>query len=169
MANHAYVVPEQLPSIETIDADIRAIVGNKFPMFQVEHNPDQDLWWINLNGDANFSLQCWIGEHWEDYDEKTDDCKTKIPCIEFRHGHCCQMLWWIEDEIRNALAAKYQAKQYDDGIGDYTPSVEYNSEIRTYNTFHDYVDSFTNSSEWRNLMLEEHREFLPDALKVLFE
>ncbi len=136
MSNHAYVVPEILPTAETIDTDLRRIVAAKFPLLTVDYC--DETWEIKFKDQTLRIL--WIGKY------------HKTPCIEFRHGGGGDFCWWVEDEIRGAIAKLYNAKQYDDAFEEeYISSVEYTVDTRTFPTLkawletiwakqHDYID-----------------------------
>src|SRR4051812_2480743 len=102
MANHAYVVPKQMPPVEQIDRDVREICARKFPMFTLEFNPEQPGWDLSYKNDGYIGLVFWISDigNPDTFDEATETWGERWPCIEFRHGHGEHVwLWWVEYEI----------------------------------------------------------------------
>lgn len=124
MANHAFVIPRKLPPAEQIDQDVREIVQRQFPQLTVDFSPEEKSWLVSYNNDGHLALTFWIGKSY----------RAKKPnCIEFRHGHGYNCLWWIENQIREQLAEKYKARCYDDGIG------WYEREYVHYPTYREYL------------------------------
>ena len=130
MANHAYVVTPVKPTVAQVDAIVRRVVSEKFPMLVVETHPDTEeaYWQVTHPKDtAYLVLDFWFGDHRLDKDElariphvvldEEDDGMTNVFAIEFRHGHSYEMLWWIEHEIREAVGRELDGCMFDDGVG----------------------------------------------------
>jgi len=115
MANHAYVLPKSrtLPSAEEFDAFIRKLVEKLFPGFVVER--DDTYWHVHhKTWDIDFfGSTFWFSEH-NTYDENEEVIDTQ-PCVEFRHGHCGRLGWWLEQEIRSGVSYHLDALEVDDG------------------------------------------------------
>ena len=130
MANHAYVVPGRKPTVEEVDAVVRKVVAGKFPMLDLELKVgDKDAWsqeatWILRSPeDDQFAIVFWFGDHWLSKPDPSPkvvlqpdvhEGMDKVFAVEFRHGHSWRILWWIEWEIRNAVAKALGARMYDD-------------------------------------------------------
>jgi hypothetical protein len=152
MANHAYVVPETLPAVETIDSDLRRIINNKFPELTVAYN--NETWQIQYKDQDLRSL--WIDEH------------ENHPCILFRHGGG-DFCWWVEDETRGSIACLYHAKQYDDAFEEeYIPSVDYSGDARVFPTLRNWIETIWGKEEdYIAMSLDYAKRSLPPELHHL--
>ena len=128
MANHAYIIPTtEMPTYEEVGAAIREFFAadGKFPMFVIEdtfYGTEEPGWFISEPAMPGYvALTLWMGKIGleENYDEEKDDFSVRTPCIETRHGHAFQILWWIEGELIRFLAERYNARVVDDGSGEY--------------------------------------------------
>lgn len=123
MANHAYVIPTEFPTIEQINHDTKEICSRKFPEFTLEFTQNDSfsagVWTLSYKDSPELHMMFWI-DTWND-----------VPCIEFRHGHygAGDWLWWMEYEIREELAQKYNAQVVDDADG-----IPTNPETKRFNT-----------------------------------
>jgi len=152
MANHAYIIPETMPTHDEVEAFVREILERKFPTLELKVTKAKDCWdWCIYQSDGKIIQQFGFGE----YDGK--------PCVEFRHGHGADFYWWVEYEIREPLAIHLKARCIDDGCVDYEPQAE------TFDTLREYMDTIYKgrSPEYNKLLIQEHNEFLPDDLKPL--
>lgn len=165
MANHAYVVSDNLPSNDVLEAELREYIAKRFPQFKVTQTTwlDGIAWDISYNEEVG--LICWPSKFTNWYDEA-----KQIRCIEFRHGHAWHFLWWIEDEIRNFFASKYNAEQWDDGIG------KMPTKSTSYFCYADYLNGTFRWPEGgsdpeleaiRDERIQEHIETLPEELHPL--
>lgn len=128
MANHAYVIFKDgvLPSDEQIEQDLNEVL-KRFPLFTASKK--KDFWSVDGTENPDYiGLIFWKSDY-KEYDEKYEHVVKTIPCLEFRHGHCCSMLWWLESEVRNHFGRKYNTYQVDDcdGIPTETPKEVCNS------------------------------------------
>jgi hypothetical protein len=185
MANHGYIFAKELPDAETINKDVQEIVARKFPMFIVNFDPEaawhegkKGLWNIIFkNEDPNtfrIGIQFWMSERERyEYDEEKDEegeLIDKLPCIEFKHGHGSQFLWWLEYEIREELATRYNCTIADDGDGEENPP-----HTKRYNTFYEYFSDIHKGlgidiERFQKLVameLEFAREWMPEETHVL--
>jgi hypothetical protein len=143
MANHAYVIPPEMPTFDQVDKIVRRVVAEKFPMLVVEAYPDKayferirpelkGYWFVYHPENRDyFALEFWFGSNLLEL-----DC-SDIPhvslgqerigaavdmerafAVEFRHGHSYDILWWIEYEIREEVGCALNARMFDDGVGD---------------------------------------------------
>lgn len=110
--NHAYVVPKVMPTVEQIDAVAREFVAERFPQFELTLSDDDGpTWFVHLRENESVRLIFWMGKYLEE--------NASHPCIEFRHGHSYDFLWWIEREITKKLHDVFGGVTVDDGIGQY--------------------------------------------------
>ncbi len=56
-------------------------------------------------------------------------------CIEFRHGHSLEFLWWIESVFFEGLAKHFNGRMFDEGIGFY----DRDPEPEKITTYKDYI------------------------------
>jgi hypothetical protein len=176
MANHAYVIPDKLPDPQRINDDVFAIVKRKFPQFQLEFDATQNSWMLSYKGDGYIAMTFWLDEYGdpETFDEATEKWGRMLPCIEFRHGHAYQFMWWVEYEIREELARLYNAQVVDDGLGTFDPP-QLDPQLERYDTYRDYLvrtrwDELESDPAWKeflNRQMDIEREALPDELKPL--
>lgn len=93
-------------------------------------------------------------------------------CIEFRHGHSFNFMWWVEGVFRENLGKHYNAKMWDDGIGECGPA---NPE--KHETFKSYAISGEtnkdNIKQWKKIQFDWQKESIPveliEALNLDFE
>jgi len=154
MSNHACVIPKKMPSIEQIDKDVHEIVSRKFPQFTLEF--DGEKFW-ELTHDPGYILTFWCSE--------TDGEQY----IEFRHAHQA-IMWWIEYEIREELALRYDATVIDEAecVAE-TPQKERFANYSEY-TEHIHSDLGDLFPDWRNianLRIDAARNTVPEELKSL--
>lgn len=182
MANHAYVIPKgKMPSPEQINQDAQEIVKRKFPQFTLTFQPPEQVgkdgvhWHLHAEPDDGYlGLIFWLGEYGDPatYNEEDGTWGRMLPCIEFRHGHAFRFLWWVEYEIREELACRYNAYSVDDGCDGCdgnTPSKE------RYENYRDYLvkgrwEQIKADHEWRsfvNAELNRERDCLEDKYKPL--
>jgi hypothetical protein len=142
MANHGYAVPPEMPTFERVDAIVRRVVSEKFPMLLVESDPNKahlersrpelkGYWLIYHPGNrGHFGLEFWFGSYlldgrvWVPHvslgpESVGDTIMERVFAVEFRHGHAYDILWWIEYEIREAVGRELGAAMFDDGAGYY--------------------------------------------------
>lgn len=150
MANHARIFRDKdsIPPVEQIRKDVEEIVKRKFPLYRIEFNPENNMWWVGYGpmGESFNCLTFWLDVtkvrptkpvskdfDWDDWCENGPE----VPCIEFRHGHSYQFLWWVEDEIRRSLAVKYNLLENDDCSDEvYEPSKTFKEQA----CWLDYLD-----------------------------
>lgn len=172
MANHAYVIPETMPAADEILAAVRETLARKFPMLVLEwepHNRERNLAIVSRPDLSGFGLCFWLDR----FETGPDD--EGRPCIEFRHGHAWGILWWIEQEIREDLAARYKAVQYDDAQVEPTPNRP--ERFDTYSAYQVWNRRFLTAGRdpllraacliTINRELADHRAELPADLQCL--
>jgi hypothetical protein len=162
LANHAFVYGDEIPSNDEVQAAVEEIV-RKFPMLKVEYEPDTDwnsegtpgYWMIHCEDDDLHRVQFWRTTHepcpqfydvdaaeWddEDWEKWCEKERPGIDCLEFRHGHGGDFWWWLEYEIREELACRFNCKQEDEGVGGilknrskrYDTYAEYFADVRSF-------------------------------------
>jgi hypothetical protein len=161
MANHAFVYGTQIPSNDEVNAAVEEIV-RKFPMLKVEYEPETcwnegvpGFWRVHCEDDDLHRVQFWRSkrfpcpqffnvdtESWGD--EEWEDWYSKVPqgidCLEFRHGHGGELWWWLEFEIREELAARFNCTQEDEGVGGVLKNRA--ERFDTYAEYYSYQRSF---------------------------
>lgn len=77
-----------------------------------------------------------------------------VPCIEFRHGHVYQFLWWVEYEIREELACRYDAWSVDDSDFKFDQPQQ-----ERFNTYEDYL-----KRNYPNFFI--HEQFIHEQIEL---
>lgn len=119
MSNHAYVVPKKMPTSRQINKDAQEICARKFPQFVLNYDGKKN-WHLKYDPAPSYlGLIFWRSKTGDPrtWNQKLEKCTVELPCIEFRHGHSWPFLWWVEYEIREELAVRYDAKVMDDSDG----------------------------------------------------
>lgn len=166
MANHAYVYGGNIPSNEEVDAVVREVVDKKFPMLQVDFHPDKawqevkGYWLIHRKAEQEpiyDAIEFWRSKHrpcpelygentdeWEDSDWSAwESSQGEVDCLEFRHGHGSHIWWWLEYEIREELACRFDCVQEDDGVEGVTKNC-----TERYDTYADYFRAIHHDWGW---------------------
>jgi len=157
MANHAYVVPKECPTKAEVAETVQKFLDERFPQLYLNECEDGFIVMVRreIDGDSvfaqSFCLSFWMGTY------------RKKPCIEFRHGHGLEILWWIEHEIRYYLAVKYDAVQYDDADSRKVTV----KDDQSYRTYLEYLDK-TGLRLWKLESAHREKGLLPSALAQLY-
>ncbi len=162
-----------MPTFEQIAQDVREICAQKFPELTLDTTRkfpihDGRTFCVSYKNDDYVAIIFWCA-----YCDLSMKRVRGTPCIEFRHGHLGEFEWlgWIEYEIREELAFKYDAKIIEDSdpnkieepkVGRYKNYMEYLvrgrwKEIEENKGWKDYV----------NEILDRCKESLPEDIKYL--
>lgn len=144
MANHAKVCTgKTLDALEINDIIIKLNQEKLAGVFDVSFNVEEYYWSVSYKDDGFLAIEFWLSDEdewgsevdgkWIEYEEPK--ILSKNSCIEFRHGHSFQFLWWFEGVFRENLGRIYNARMWDDGIGWCNSP----AEPEKYETFETYV------------------------------
>lgn len=128
MANHAKVITDKIINPEEVTKFVKDI-NNKvfFGLFQIQYDNDEKSWIVQY--DYDIAMTFWISDN---LDEE-GNIISKDTCLEFRHGHYFHFMWWVEGVFRENLGKHYNAKMFDEGVGDCgEPEPERFSSFREY-------------------------------------
>ena len=136
MANHAKVCTGKTLDPKEVDEIVQNINKEKLGgLFTLEYEKDvengygEHQWFLQYKDRGDISRVFWLvddvrygeGDEYGSTKEfvEYDKPKTlsKQSCIEFRHGHSFQFMWWVEGVFRENLGAHYNAQMWDDGTG----------------------------------------------------
>jgi hypothetical protein len=151
MANHAKVCTGKSLNPEEVNEIVQRINKKKFGgIFTIDFQIDVERGWgkyqwiLNYKDTDYIGMVFWLSDDasygyeedgkWIDSDDKT--ILSKQSCIEFRHGHSFRFMWWVEGVFRENLGKHYNAKMWDDGIGECEPA-----NPKKYETFKSYLTS----------------------------
>tara|TARA_Y100000034_G_scaffold48390_1_gene59745 strand:+ start:170 stop:607 length:438 start_codon:yes stop_codon:yes gene_type:complete len=96
----AWVTTEQFPDAETIENDVKGIVDYKFPMLTL--TGENGFWHLGLLDNAHLTIHFW---------------RENDQTLQFTHRNTHPFCWWVEYEVRNALALKYKGMvRYDEVV-----------------------------------------------------
>jgi hypothetical protein len=187
MANHAKVCTGKTLNPDEVNEIVQRLNKEKLGgVFTITYEKDvpngwgKHQWHLSYKGDDYLGMVFWLtddiryGEGDEygstkefvEYDEpKTLSTQS---CIEFRHGHSFQFMWWVEGVFRENLGKHYNAEMYDDGTGWEGPA-----KPDRYETFEKYM---TNNgkltkkeiNKWLKLQMEGAPSELVETLKLNF-
>jgi hypothetical protein len=169
MANHIFVIPKKMPTAEQVDKDAREICARKFPQLTLHFKQEEGSWLLQYKDDPYIGLIFWISK-WGDpktWNEKSKTCSRVLPCIEFRHR--TGWLWWVEYEIREELALRYNAKVVDESNEE-----EFDApQTERYRNYSEYLagtrgpDMDKAMKEWLNTEIRICLENSPEELRPL--
>lgn len=176
MANHAKVITGK-----TLDpAEVNEIVqrlnkeklGGVFTITLGRGHYGEHQWFLQYKDEGFIGMHFWLTDNQQWGEEKDgkwiefDEPKviSKQSCIEFRHGHSFQFMWWVEGLFRENLGVHYNAEMWDDGVGECgKPDPE------RYETFKTYVTRIETKTKaevkaWKNLHFNWQKKDIPADL-----
>ena len=182
MANHAKVCTGKTLNPDEINQIVQRINKEKFGgVFTLTYDVDfpngwgKYQWLLKYKDDDYLAMQFWLtdDEEWGtekdgkfiEYDEPK--ILSEQSCIEFRHGHSFRFMWWVEGVFRENLGKHYNAKMWDDGVGECGKA-----EPEKYETFKHYVvrdeTNEENIKECKEHYLGYQKETIPvELIKAL--
>lgn len=138
MANNAYLIPApgKMPTAQEVDRVVREIVAQHFPPLVVEFSEEYSIWVISVVEEkTQIAFTFCLDSYYQEAEDGEDLAMKILPCIEFRHGHSFDFLWWLEREFTLYLKEAFPGKTVDDGIG------EYEIEPTHYSTYYEYLEA----------------------------
>jgi hypothetical protein len=146
---------EKLNGIFTLKYDVN------YPGGWADHQ-----WTLQYKNEDYIALQFWLSDDVEYGEEKDgeyteyDEPKilSKQSCIEFRHGHSYNFMWWVEGVFRENLGKHYDARMWDDGCG----WIEEERRLDRYESFESYVRTLCKDPKSKKLVKEMKDFKFPD-------
>lgn len=126
MSNAAFVIPKKTHQPEVLDRMVREAVADVFPTFAITTIKEGDKitgWLLAHVTYKELAFNIWLSTH------------KKRQALQIPHKHCYEVMWWVEYEIRERLAGKLDAKQFDEGVGNVENATEF------YQTYNDYLNA----------------------------
>jgi len=185
MANHAKVCTGKTLNPDEVNDIVQKInkekLGDIFTLTYQKDNVNgygKYQWFLQYKDEDYIAMIFWLSDDidYSSSDENTLDGGNLLStqsCIEFRHGHSFQFMWWVEGVFRENLGKHYNAKMWDDGVGECGPAnPERYETFQTYASFH-YVDKDGNLNKenlkrWKEIHFDWQKENIPIELIKTF-
>jgi len=117
-----------------------------------------------LTDDVRYGTGDEYGSQKEYKEYKKPKTLSKQSCIEFRHGHAFQFMWWVEGVFRENLGKHYNAQMWDDGTGWLEKA-----KPELYKTLESYVTGIGCKTKeqikaWKKLHFDWQKDEIPKEL-----
>jgi hypothetical protein len=188
MANHAKVITSKTLDPREVDDIVQRLNKEKLGgIFNITYQKNvkggygKHQWFLQYKDEDYIAMVFWISDDvaygyeedgkWIESDDRT--ILSKQSCIEFRHGHSFDFMWWVEGVFRENLGKHYNAKMWDDGIGECeTANPERYETFKTYASFN-YADkdgnlNKENLKKWKEIHFDWQKDTIPVELIKAF-
>lgn len=163
MANHAYLIKKRMPPLQQVVIDMLDIQSSRFPNFSLTHDGSG---YISLGHPFDYNLEVHL---WYQTSNYIDTKEPSRPCLNFRHGHSYDCLWWIEETILLELCERYKIKRiYDEGIGWFPADISHRCVTYADYLKRHYLTAEGQLSEYRVQTFKEELKQVPKDMKRLF-
>lgn len=177
MANHAKVLTGKKLNPDEVNEIIQRLnqekLGGVFTVTFEKNTPNgygDYQWFVKYKDQDYIAMIFWLSDDiacgyeendkWIEYDEPKTISEQS--CIEFRHGHSFRFMWWVEGVFRENLGKYYNAKMWDDGVGECGPA---NPE--RYETFKTYLNH--HAEDKKTLRAQKKHHFEPQKYAIPVE
>lgn len=152
MANHAKVCTSKTLDPLEINEIVQRLNKEKLhDIFTLNFEVDTENGWgkyqwiLRYKEDPCIAIEFWLSDEKEYGKEingkwiqfKEAKILSTQSCIEFRHGHSFQFMWWVEGVFRENLGKHYNARMWDDGTSWLGPA-----SPEKYENFQEYIESY---------------------------
>ena len=173
MANHAKVCTGSKLNPDEVNDMVQKLnkekLGNVFKLTYQKNLKDaygKHQWFLQYKDEDYIALVFWLSDDVSYGDEKDGEFieydKPKIlskqSCIEFRHGHSYNFMWWVEGVFRENLGKHYNARMWDDGTG----WIDGPQKMERYESFEAYVRTLCKDTNDKKLVKEMKDFKFPD-------
>jgi hypothetical protein len=171
MANHAKVITGKTLDPEDVNKIVQRLneekLGGVFTITYEKNVPSgwgKHQWFLQYKNKPFLTMVFWLSDDVDYINFEKPKVISEQSCIEFRHGHSFQFMWWVEGVFRENLGKHYNANMWDDGIGECGPA---NPEH--FETFKTYAIGNKNYSEneikkWKEVNFDWQKEKIPEEL-----
>ena len=189
MANHAKVCTGKTLDPDEVNEIVQKLnkekLGDVFTLTYQKDNVNgygKYQWFLQYKDEDYIAMIFWLsddkeygieeeGKEYIEYDEPK--ILSTQSCIEFRHGHSFNFMWWVEGVFRENIGKHYNAKMWDDGVGECGhANPERYETFQTYASFN-YVDKDGNLNKenlkrWKEIHFDWQKENIPAELIKTF-
>ncbi len=161
MANHAKVCTGNTLDPKEVNQLVQDINEDRFGnIFFIEFDEKEKTWYLSETVETNqwIGLSFWISDEIDFTKTGKKKVISKQNCIEFRHGHAYNLMWYIEGVFREALGEHYKARMWDDGVG----WIEEGPDVKRFESFKKYKNGYMS-----DLDKEELKEIPKNIIKKL--
>lgn len=173
MANHARVCTGKKLDPSEVSDIVQKLnkekLGDVFTLEYQKNTKDgygKHQWFLQYKDEDYIAMIFWLTDD-ESYGEEKDGeyieydkpkILSKQSCIEFRHGHSYNFMWWVEGVFRENLGKHYNARMWDDGCG----WIEEPQKLERYESFESYVRTLCKDPNDKKLVKEMKDFKFPD-------